>query len=94
MQSKETKIQVKLKPGAKNDNLSFLDDGSIAASVTSRPINGKANEHLIKLLAKALHISKSSCTLIQGKTSRIKVIALSGLEMSDIIERIKTYTCG
>jgi uncharacterized protein (TIGR00251 family) len=40
--------------------------------VTAIPEDGKANEALIKLLSKALHISKSRISLIRGATSRVK----------------------
>lgn len=40
--------------------------------VTVVPEDGKANEALIKLLSKALHISKSRISIIRGATSRIK----------------------
>ncbi len=40
--------------------------------VTTVPEDGKANEALIKLLSKALHISKSRISIIRGATSRIK----------------------
>lgn len=44
----------------------------LRVKVTAVPENGKANEALIKLLSKALHISKSSISLIRGETSRVK----------------------
>lgn len=44
----------------------------LRVKVTAVPENGKANEALIKLLAKALHLPKSKITLIRGEISRIK----------------------
>jgi uncharacterized protein (TIGR00251 family) len=40
--------------------------------VTAVPEDGKANEALIKLLSKTLHISQSRISFIRGTTSRIK----------------------
>jgi len=77
-------LSIKLKPGAKRDALVLNEDGAIVASVTSPAIEGRANEHLIKLLSKALHISKSSCSMLQGAKSRFKVIAIEGVEKEKI----------
>lgn len=45
--------------------------------VTMVPEDGKANEAVIKLLAKELHLPKSSFTIIQGLKSRKKIIKIS-----------------
>ena len=44
----------------------------LRVKVTAVPENGKANEALIKLLAKTLHLSKSKISLIRGTTARVK----------------------
>ena len=44
--------------------------------VTSPPDNGKANETMIKLLAKHLDIAQSRLTIIRGHTSRGKLVVI------------------
>lgn len=44
----------------------------LRVKVTAVPEEGKANDALIKLLSKTLHVSKSRISLIRGTTSRIK----------------------
>jgi uncharacterized protein (TIGR00251 family) len=44
--------------------------------VTVPPEDGKANEAIIKLLAKELHLPKSSLTIIQGLKGRNKTIRI------------------
>jgi len=44
--------------------------------VTAAPEDGKANEAVIKLLAKNLGVAKSSLTIMRGHTSRDKVIKI------------------
>lgn len=84
-----TSLTIKLKPGAKRDSVEIQNDGSLAVSVTSRPVEGKANAHLMKLLSKALHIPKSSCSILQGEKSRNKVVAIEGLNKEEIVERLQ-----
>lgn len=44
--------------------------------VTAPPDNGRANEAIRKLLAKALGIAPSRLTLLRGQTSRDKLFAV------------------
>ncbi len=83
-------VAVKLKPGAKTNKIEIKDDGSLAISVTSRPVEGKANRHLITVLSKTLRIPKSSCSIIHGEKSRNKVIAIEGMNTEDILNALKS----
>jgi len=53
-------------------------NGVLKASVTKAPEGGKANQALIKMLAKEWRVAKSTIEVIQGQTSRNKVLLLSG----------------
>lgn len=44
----------------------------LRVKVTAVPEDGKANEALIKILSKALHVPKSAILLVRGATSRVK----------------------
>lgn len=52
----------------------------LRVKVTAVPEDGKANEVLIKLLSKTLHISQSKISLVRGHTSRIKELQIDGDE--------------
>ncbi len=45
-------IIVKVKPNSKHQKIETSVDGTLIVSVKSPPIDGKANQELIKLLAK------------------------------------------
>lgn len=49
---------------------------------------GEANKMLVKFIASQLKISKSSCTLVQGETSRRKVVRIDGLSADDVKKRL------
>jgi uncharacterized protein (TIGR00251 family) len=52
--------RVKVKPNAKQQKIEELADGSLNVHLKSPPVDGKANEELIKLLAKDFDVPKSS----------------------------------
>ena len=76
-------VDLRLQPGAsraKVDGLAVLDDGAtvLKLRVTEPPEDGRANAALIRLLAKAWKLPKSSLSLVTGHTDRRKTLAVAG----------------
>ena len=47
--------------------------------VRARPVEGEANDALIRLLAKALGVAKSAVSIQRGGQSRTKMVGVEGL---------------
>lgn len=71
------KIQVKVKPNSKQQKIEELADGSLIVRLKSSPINGKANQELIKILAKNYQVTKSHVTIESGLSSKNKLIEIN-----------------
>ena len=84
-----TTIEIRVKPGAKNDCITIQNDGSVAVAVTSPPVDGRANEHVIKLFSKKLRIPKSSIEIIKGENCKSKVIKFEKLNLKEILIKLK-----
>lgn len=70
-------VQVRLQPGAKRSAILRVDDEAVRIHVTARPVEGAANEALLRFLARdVLGLSLASVTLIRGQTHRDKVVAV------------------
>ncbi|MFN9599180.1 MAG: DUF167 domain-containing protein [Dolichospermum sp.] len=67
---------VKVKPNSQQQKIEELANGSLNVHLKSPPIDGKANEELIKLLAKKFDVPKSAITIKSGVTSRNKLIII------------------
>jgi hypothetical protein len=75
---KETFVKVYLQPkSSKNEVVGPYRDG-IKVKVTAPPTEGKANEALVKLLAKEFKIPPSSIEILKGHHCREKVIRVGG----------------
>jgi uncharacterized protein (TIGR00251 family) len=70
------KIQVKVKPNSKNEELSREGD-SIIVKVKEPPKEGKANQAVIKLLAEHFGVPQSQIRILSGFKSRNKVIEIT-----------------
>lgn len=64
-------IDVRVTPKASRDRIERVE-GGLKVWVTAPPADGKANEAVRKLLAKALGVAKTRLTLVRGETSREK----------------------
>jgi uncharacterized protein (TIGR00251 family) len=82
-------VLVKLRPQAKKDKIAVDGEGTIVVSVTSPPVEGKANAAAIRLLSKALHSPKSSIRIVRGATSRLKLIAVDGAGAEAVVKKLK-----
>jgi uncharacterized protein YggU (UPF0235/DUF167 family) len=56
--------------------------------VRAAPIEGRANDALIALIAGALKLPKSKLALVSGETSRLKALEIEGLDDNAIRERL------
>lgn len=69
---------VYVKSGSKKGPLvETNDDGTLTIFVLERAVDGKANEAVIKLLAKHFGVAKSKIQIIRGHTGRTKTIRIT-----------------
>jgi hypothetical protein len=71
-------VEVRVKPRSKHDRITLSADRKIDVAVTSPPVDGKANEHVIRLLAKQVGVPKSAISIVKGELSKIKVFRIEG----------------
>ncbi len=71
-------IQVKVKPNARLSSLTEPadNDGAWQAQLKSPPVDGKANEELVALVANHFGCSKSSVSIKSGASGRIKLVQI------------------
>src|SRR5207253_10632106 len=69
-------IQVKVKPNARASVLVEEGPGSWSAQLKSPPMEGKANEELIALVAKQFGCRKSAVSIKSGASGRMKLVRI------------------
>jgi len=83
-------LRLRVQPKASRDEFAGPQERSYRVRITAPPVDGKANAHLIKFLAKAFGVSKTAVTLESGETSRekrIRICSPSRLPVSDLTRR-------
>lgn len=60
----------------------------LKARVAAPPVEGEANAALVRLLAKALGVARSSVRIVSGEGARVKILAVEGLGEAEALRRL------
>ncbi len=69
-----TLMQVKVKPNARSSELVQVSDRTWLATLKSPPVDGKANDELVALVARHFKCPKSAISIKAGASGRMKLI--------------------
>jgi hypothetical protein len=75
-------------PRAKKNAITGELGDVLKVSLTTPPVQGRANEACIEFFAKLLNVPRSSVTIASGQTSRNKVIRIAGVTARQLRERL------
>ena len=73
------RLKVRLIPGAGADHIDGVVDGVLRVRVAALPVDGAANEALVRLLAATLRVAARRVVIVRGALSRAKVVEVEGL---------------
>jgi hypothetical protein len=80
---------VKVQPRARKNAITGELGDALKLSLTTPPIDGRANDACIEFFAKLLKVPRSSVTIASGQTSRNKLIRVAGLTVRKIQDRLQ-----
>lgn len=74
LQQGDLLLNLYIQPKASRDQIVGLHGDELKVAITTPPIDGKANAHLSKYLAKAFKVPKSNIHIVKGELGRHKQI--------------------
>ena len=80
---------VQVHPRARKNAVTGELGDALKLSLTSPPVEGRANDACVEFFAKLLKLPRSSVTIASGQTSRRKVIRVVGLSAEEVRTRIR-----
>ena len=83
-----TLVRVRVQPRAGRERIEGERAGALLVKVNAPPVDGKANESVCKLLARAAGIPARSAELVRGASARDKVIRLPGVSAEATAQRL------
>ena len=85
-------FSAKIVPGSSRTSIVGLLDGMLKVKVSAPPEKGKANQCLIKFLAKQLGVKKNAVSIISGQTSTLKSVQVSGISGEVVLKKFGCNT--
>jgi len=77
-------VRIRVRAGARREELVATDDGWIVARVTAPAHEGRANKALCRLVAKRLRIAPSNLAIVRGARSREKLLRVEGMDQASV----------
>ena len=75
---------VHVQPRASRTEIAGQHGNALKVRLHSPPVNGQANEELVKFLSEKLGVSRSSIRIIGGQSSRRKTVEVDGVSVESV----------
>jgi uncharacterized protein (TIGR00251 family) len=77
-------FRIRVVPRASRCEVAGIQDDALKLRIKAPPVEGKANEECIRLLAEFLGVKKTQVTIVAGHTSRTKTVSVEGRKAREI----------
>ena len=83
--AKDTILKVKVVPRSSVNRIAGLEGDTLRVRVTSPPVDGSANQDMIRLLSRGLGVGKDRIKILSGHRSRLKTIRIYGMTREELL---------
>jgi len=83
-------FEVRVAPRASRARAMGVHDGALKLALTKPPVDGAANQALIKLLSKVLGVSKSRVRIAYGERARLKHVVIETDVPKEVASRLRS----
>jgi uncharacterized protein (TIGR00251 family) len=81
-------LRVRVIPRSARDAIGGERDGALVVRLTAPPVEGAANDALVRALGRALGVAPSAVRVVSGERSRTKVVAVAGVDAAAVLRRL------
>jgi uncharacterized protein (TIGR00251 family) len=81
-------IDIAVKPRSSREGVGPVQGDRLVVAVNAPPVDGKANEAVVRVLAETFGIPRSAVAIVRGETGRKKTVRLAGVTADAVTIRI------
>jgi len=75
-------FRVQVAPRSSRSEIVGEHNSALRVRLAAPPVDGAANDELIRVLARAFNVSRSAVTIVSGHTGRLKQVSIEGVSES------------
>ncbi|HEX5818492.1 MAG TPA: DUF167 domain-containing protein [Gemmatimonadales bacterium] len=83
-----TRLALRVQPRASRNEVAGPHGDALKVRLAAPPVDGAANEALVRFLADALELPRAAVTLVGGLSSRSKAVQVAGLAPTEVARRL------
>jgi len=81
------RFAVRLVPRGGENRVDGVVEGALRVHVAAPPVEGAANDALVRLLARELGVPRAAVRIVSGATARRKIVAVEGVTRTALLAR-------
>jgi uncharacterized protein (TIGR00251 family) len=78
------RFRVQVKPRARKSEIRGVHGGALRVAVAAPPVDGEANDELLRTLGRALSVPRSALEIVSGTSGRSKLIRVRGVSEAQV----------
>ena len=86
----DVRVRIHAQPGAAKTQVVGTHGDAVKIRIQAPPVEGKANQALLRYLSRRLECRKNQLQLVSGEHSRKKVILVTGVEAGAVAHALAT----
>jgi uncharacterized protein (TIGR00251 family) len=83
-----TRLRVRVLPRASRTEVAGIQGDWVRIRLAAPPVDGAANDELLRFLAERLAVPRSGVHLVSGSTRRTKVVMISRISLEQVSTRL------
>ena len=77
-------LDIAVKPRSSREGVGPVQGDRLVVAVNAPPVEGKANEAVVRVLAETFGVPRSRVAIVRGETGRRKTVRIAGLAAATV----------
>jgi hypothetical protein len=78
------RVRVRVQPRASRTEVVGEHDGALKVRVAAPPVDGAANDELVRFIARRVGVARSRIRIVSGDVGRSKVVEIEGVDVHSV----------
>jgi uncharacterized protein len=87
-------FKVRVVPRASRSQLVGEHDGALRVRIAAPPVDGAANDELVRLLARAFGVPRSAIDITGGHAAKLKTVCVAGGQHAILMSKVQGSRAG